>query len=43
MAEHNMQASTDEFNRKEIVAWENIKVENATQGNGTILFELGAV
>ena len=41
--DEHMQASTDEFNRKEIVAWENIKVENATQGNGTTLFEMGAV
>jgi hypothetical protein len=29
--------------RKEIEAWENINVENAMQGNGTTLFEMGAV
>ena len=45
MAEHNMQASTeDEFERKELESWDNnIKAENAMQGNGTTLFEMGAV
>ena len=31
------------FNRKELEAWEAMKVENAMQGNGTTLFEMGAV
>ena len=34
---------SDEFERKELEAWENIKVENTMQGNGTTLFEMGAV
>jgi hypothetical protein len=43
MAEHNMQASTDEFERKELESWDNIKAENAMQGNDTTLFEMGVV
>ena len=31
------------FNRKELEAWEAMKVENAMQGNGTTLFEIGGV
>jgi hypothetical protein len=41
--DQQMQAATDEFNRKELEAWEAMKVENAAQGNGTTLFEMGAV
>ena len=32
-----------EFDRKELEAWEAMKVENAMQGNGTTLFKIGAV
>ena len=30
----HMQAATHEFEHKELEAWEAMKVENATQGNG---------
>ena len=39
----HMQAETYDYNRKEIEAWEDIKLENAMQGNGTTLFEMGVV
>ena len=41
--DEHMQAATDEFERKELESWENIKAKNAMQGNGTTLFEMGAV
>jgi hypothetical protein len=41
--DEHMQAATDEFERKELEAWEAMKVENAMQGNGTTLFEIGGV
>ena len=39
----HMQAATHEFEHKELEAWKAMKVENATQGNGITLFEMGAV
>ena len=41
--DEHMQAATDEYDRKESEAWEAMKVENAKQGNGTTLFEMGGV
>jgi len=41
--DQHMQAATDEFERKELEAWEKMKMENAMKGNGTTLFEMGAV
>ena len=32
-----------EFDRKELEAWEAMKVENTMKGNGTTLSEMGAV
>ena len=37
--DQHMQEATDEFERKELEAWEKMKVE----GSGTTLFEMGAV
>ena len=41
--DEHMQAATDNYNHKEIEAWEDIKLENPMQGNVTTLFEMGAV
>ena len=38
----HMQAATVEFTRKAEEEWEAMRLENAMQGNGTSLFEVGA-
>ena len=41
--DQHMQAATDKFEYKELEAWEKMKMENTMKGNGTTLFEMGAV
>ena len=41
--DEHIQTATDKYDRKESEAWEAMKVENAKQGNGTTLFEMGGV
>ena len=41
--DQHMQAATDKFERKELEAWEKMKVENAMEGTETTLFEMGLV
>ena len=41
--DQHMQAATDKFEYKELEAWEKMKMENTMKGNGTTLFDMGAV